>query len=66
MVFQLAGAILKGGFTLVRMKGGGEKNWLLIKKRDEHGRGDWKLEPALTAARKKKLRAKAPPCEVHS
>jgi bifunctional non-homologous end joining protein LigD len=33
MVMELHGKILKGGFTLVKMKGRGEKNWLLIKKK---------------------------------
>ncbi|MBC7907495.1 MAG: DNA ligase D [Rhodospirillaceae bacterium] len=33
--FRLDGERLKGGFTLVRMRGEGGKNWLLIKERDE-------------------------------
>lgn len=32
--FRLDGQRLRGGFTLVRMKGEGGKNWLLIKERD--------------------------------
>lgn len=33
--FRLDGERLKGGFTLVRMRGEGGKNWLLIKERDD-------------------------------
>jgi len=36
--FVLRGEKLKGRFTLVRMKGRGDKNWLLIKGRDEFAR----------------------------
>lgn len=35
VTFSLEGRKLKGGFTLRRMKGR-EKEWLLIKKKDEH------------------------------
>ncbi|WP_374307599.1 non-homologous end-joining DNA ligase [Methylocella sp.] len=40
--FTLQGERLRGGFVLVRMKGGREKraNWLLIKQRDEFARPD--------------------------
>jgi bifunctional non-homologous end joining protein LigD len=40
--FRINGKRLKGGFTLVRMKGAhgdGGKNWLLIKERDEYADG---------------------------
>lgn len=36
--FLLHGQKLRGSWTLVRMKGRGEKNWLLMKHRDEHAR----------------------------
>jgi bifunctional non-homologous end joining protein LigD len=65
IVIQLHGKVLKGGFSLVKMKGRGEKNWLLIKKKDEHSRADWAIERALTEERKNNLRELQPPCEVY-
>ena len=55
IVVELRGNILKGGFTLVKMKGRGEKNWLLIKKKDEYSRTQWVLQQALTQEKKSKL-----------
>ncbi|MBW1806533.1 MAG: 3'-phosphoesterase [Deltaproteobacteria bacterium] len=63
IVFELEGNILKGRFTLVKMKGRGEKNWLLIKKNDEHSQTGWVLEKALTEEREARLRAIEPPCD---
>lgn len=37
--FRLSGQRLRGGFTLVRMRGEGGRNWLLIKERDEAAGG---------------------------
>ena len=34
--FELKGKKLKGGWALVHMKGRGEKNWLLIKEKDQY------------------------------
>jgi bifunctional non-homologous end joining protein LigD len=34
--FELKGKKLKGGWALVQMKGRGDKNWLLIKEKDQH------------------------------
>ncbi len=65
IVIELHGKILKGGFTLIKMKGRGEKNWLLIKKRDRHSQDDWILQQALTEGKKKSLREKEPPCKAH-
>jgi bifunctional non-homologous end joining protein LigD len=65
MVMGLRGKILQGGFTLVQMKGRGEKNWLLIKKKDEYSRTDWTIPQALTEQKKRSLREKVPPCEIH-
>ncbi len=48
ILLRLHGKILKGAFSLVRMRGRGEKNWLLIKKKDEHSQGNWHLQQALT------------------
>ncbi len=63
IIFELKGNILKGGFSLIKMKGRGDKNWLLIKKRDQHSQKNWVLEEALTEAKMKTLKEKAPPCE---
>lgn len=65
IVIELHGKILKGGFTLIKMKGRGEKNWLLIKKRDRHSQDDWILQQALTEEKKSSLREKEPPCKAH-
>lgn len=56
----LEGKILKGAFTLVQMKGRGEKNWLLIKKKDSHEKTPWIIKKALTKEKQKTLREKAP------
>jgi len=65
ITMDLQGRILKGGFTLVKMKGRGEKNWLLIKKKDAYSQTAWTLPRALTEEKRKGLREKAPPCETH-
>ncbi len=66
MVFFLKGDILKGGFTLALLKGRGKGNeWLLIKKRDEHARSDWKLKASLTPEKKAHLEERIPPCQAH-
>jgi bifunctional non-homologous end joining protein LigD len=42
LTFRLNGKRLKGGFTLVQMRGargGGGKNWLIVKERDEYADG---------------------------
>lgn len=55
--FSLNGKKLKGVFSLVRLKGRGKGNqWLLIKKRDNYARGDWKLELGLTPQKKARLK----------
>ena len=61
---DVSGKILKGGFTLVKMKGRGEKNWLLIKKKDAYSQTHWALEEALTEERRGRLREKTPPCQT--
>lgn len=55
---ELKGRILKGLFALVRMSGR-EKQWLLIKKKDEHAEPGFRVKQALTPARRKKLRVKS-------
>lgn len=44
--FRLYGEKLQGEFTLVRM-GGRDRQWLLIKSRDEYADADWKLKTIL-------------------
>ena len=46
LVFTFYGAKLKGEFTLLKMSGQ-EKNWLIIKSRDEFADAGWKLETVL-------------------
>ncbi len=49
--FRLKGKKLRGEFNLVRM-GGRDKQWLLIKSRDEFADADWKLETVLPPGKK--------------
>lgn len=64
IVMELHGNILKGGFTLVQMKGRGKKNWLLIKKKDKYSQEKWTLQKALTGERKRSLSEMDPLCEI--
>lgn len=64
IVMELRGNILKGGFAIVKMRGRGEKNWLLMKKKDEYSLINWTIHQALTKARKSELQVKVPPCET--
>jgi bifunctional non-homologous end joining protein LigD len=61
--FFIKGRKLKGNFTLVRMKGK-EKEWLLIKQKDEYAKNSWKLENSLTPEKKAKIKVKIPPCDT--
>ncbi|MBW1802702.1 MAG: 3'-phosphoesterase [Deltaproteobacteria bacterium] len=65
LIIALWGKILKGGFTLFRMRGRVEKNWLLVKKKDPYSRTNWKLRPALTDEKKRTLQERTPPCRAH-
>jgi len=59
--FSLKGKKLKGVFSLVRLKGRGKGNqWLLIKKKDNYAKGDWKLELSLTPQKKARLKKRTP------
>jgi bifunctional non-homologous end joining protein LigD len=63
--FTLKGKKLKGGFSLILMKGRGSgKDWLLIKGQDSFAKKDWEVKEKLTPAKKKKLVEKTPPCET--
>jgi bifunctional non-homologous end joining protein LigD len=64
MVIELHGKILKGRFTLVKMKGRGENNWLLIKKQDAYSRTEWTLPRALTKEKEATLQDRVPPCKA--
>lgn len=61
--FFLRGRKLKGNFTLVRLKDK-EKEWLLIKQKDEFSSSGWKLKTSLTAEKRAKLKERIPPCET--
>lgn len=50
IIFTFYGAKLKGEFTLLKMWNQ-EKNWLIIKSRDEFAIDDWKLETVLEPKR---------------
>ncbi|UCD86680.1 MAG: 3'-phosphoesterase [Desulfobacterales bacterium] len=65
MIIELDGKILKGGFTLVKMKGRGENNWLLIKKKDAYSITKWTIPRALTREKQAALQEKIPPCKAH-
>ena len=63
--FRLYGEKLKGTFTLARYAGGATgKEWLLMKKKDEHADSSWTLTSDLTPERLKKLTVRVPPCET--
>jgi len=63
--FTLNGQKLKGGFSLVLMRGRGTgKQWLLIKTQDSFAQRDWAIKEELTPEKKKKLIEKIPPCEI--
>ena len=62
MGIELFGNILKGRFTLLKMKNRGEKNWLLIKAKDMHSQPNWVLQKAMTNERKNRLEPRIPPC----
>lgn len=63
--FILKGQKLKGAFTLARFaRGETGKEWLLMKKRDQHADSDWSLRSELTPTRLKALLVKTPSCET--
>jgi bifunctional non-homologous end joining protein LigD len=65
--FELTGGKLRGAFTLAMMMGlpkSTGKEWLLMKKKDEHAEFEFKLKTELTPARLSLLRERIPPCET--
>jgi len=61
--FFLKGKKLRGAFVLTRLKGK-DKEWLLIKKKDEFAVPAFVVEPELTEKRMKTLEEKYPPCNM--
>ncbi len=65
--FELKGKKLKGIFALARMthlpRSTG-KEWLLMKKKDDHAKAGYEIVSDLTPARIKKLKERVPPCET--
>lgn len=61
--FYLKGKKLIGAFVITRLKGK-DKEWLLIKKKDEYAQPSFKIERVLTDARLKALQEKTPPCDT--
>ncbi len=59
--FYLNGKKLKGRFVLMRMTGK-QKEWLLIKMKDEFAQPDFVMKTILTQELRKKLKVKIPPC----
>ncbi|HYA32327.1 MAG TPA: DNA polymerase ligase N-terminal domain-containing protein [Thermodesulfovibrionales bacterium] len=59
----LRGTKLRGAFAMARMSGK-EKEWLLMKKRDEFAEDDFAMKTVLTPSLLKKLKTKGPPCEA--
>jgi bifunctional non-homologous end joining protein LigD len=63
--FILKGRKLKGAFVLARFaRGETGKEWLLMKKKDEHADLSWTLRSELTPKRLKELAVKIPPCDT--
>ncbi len=63
--FILKGQKLRGAFALARFaRGETGKEWLLMKKKDEHADPSWTLRSDLTSKRLKGLAVKTPPCET--
>lgn len=62
---SLSGQKLRGGFSLIRMKGKqGSHQWLMIKRKDRDAQPSWKLHTELTPERMKGLQERTPPCEA--
>lgn len=65
--FELKGRKLKGSFAIAQMKGlpkSTGKEWLLMKKKDDHAREGYALTTGLTPARLAKLKVRVPPCDT--
>ncbi len=62
----LSGGRLKGGFTLIKMRGPTVtgKEWLLVKQIDRYADEKYETLSALTPAKRSQLRVLTPPCET--
>lgn len=61
--FSLEGKKLNGNFIMAKMSGK-EKEWLLMKKRDEFAEDDFRMRTILTPSLLKKLVTKVPSCNA--
>ncbi len=61
--FSLKGKKLKGVFAMASMSGK-DKEWLLMKKKDDFAEDDFEMKTVLTPALLRKLKEKVPPCEA--
>jgi len=61
--FSLKGRKLKRIFILAKMAGK-EKEWLLVKKKDDFAEGDFQLKTRLTPSLLRKLKTQTPPCDA--
>ena len=59
--FTMNGKKLKGMFVLLKLKKG-DKNWLLIKKKDGLAVDSFHIKKELTKQKMKSLKVKEPPC----
>lgn len=64
--FALHGKRLHGAFALVKLKGprATGKEWLLMKKADAHADARFRLDSALTPAKRTQLKETVPPCDA--
>lgn len=63
MEFFLRGDRLKGAFVLKRLKGK-DRQWLLIKKKDDLAQPVFHIRPLLDEAVRKTLKERVPPCNL--
>lgn len=65
LALVLNGQKLRGAFALARLaRGKTGKEWLLMKKKDQHADPAWTLQTELTAKRLKRLAVRIPRCET--
>jgi bifunctional non-homologous end joining protein LigD len=66
LTINLDGTRLKGAFALVQLKGPRTtgKEWLLMKKTDQHADPSFVLQSSLTPARRKRLKETILPCDT--
>jgi len=61
--FLLKGKKLRGVFIMAKMSGK-EKEWLLMKKRDDFAADNFEMKTVLTPLLLKRLKTRKPPCET--